>query len=76
VKILDSIVQASGIIVDEFGEDHVSVRRGAALVAGRARNAYRRSRNRFEGSCQLQAPHPSLANIGAKRNASALRNLR
>jgi hypothetical protein len=37
VKILDSIVQASGIIVDEFGEDHVSVRRGAALVAGRAR---------------------------------------
>jgi hypothetical protein len=39
-------------------------------------NAYRRSRNRFEGSCQLQAPHPSLANIGAKRNASALRNLR
>jgi hypothetical protein len=44
VKILDSIVQASGIIVDEFGEDHVSLRRGAALIGGRARNAYRLSR--------------------------------
>jgi hypothetical protein len=44
VRILDSIVQASGIIVDEFGEDHVSLRRGAALIGGRARNAYRLSR--------------------------------